>query len=68
MFAGIKKAVEPSKTKTAPLKSKDGEVITDPTKQMERWVEHYLEVYGTERTECNSRFEYHGGAGSHTQY
>ena len=36
--------------KTAPLKTKSGEVITDSNKQMERWVEHYLELYSTENT------------------
>ena len=33
--------------KIAPLKSKTGEIITDGKKQMERWVEHYLELYST---------------------
>ena len=37
-----------TKTKTAPLKSKTGEVITDQCKQLERWVEHYLELYATQ--------------------
>jgi hypothetical protein len=30
------------------LKTKSGENITDRRKQMERWVEHYLEVYSTQ--------------------
>ena len=45
MFDGIKQALGPSVRKTAPLKSKTGNVIIDKTKQMERWVEHYCELY-----------------------
>ena len=48
MYAGIKKAVGPNKRKTAPLKSKRGEVITDKAKQMDRWKEHYAELLSTE--------------------
>ncbi|XP_047116212.1 uncharacterized protein LOC124796165 [Schistocerca piceifrons] len=48
MYDGIKKAIGPTVRKTAPLKSKMGEVITDEGKQMERWVEHYLELYAVE--------------------
>ena len=36
--------------KTAHLKSKDGNIITDRNQQMDRWVEHYLELYSTENT------------------
>ena len=50
MYDGIKKATGPTINKTAPLKTKSGEVITDSNKQMERWVEHYLELYSTENT------------------
>ena len=31
--------------KTAPLKSSTGEVITDKGQQMEKWVEHYSDLY-----------------------
>ncbi|XP_046983193.1 ankyrin repeat and SOCS box protein 2-like [Schistocerca americana] len=48
MYDGIKKAIGPTVRKTAPLKSKTGEVITDEGKQMEHWVEHYLELYAAE--------------------
>ena len=48
MYDGIKTATGPTPTKTAPLKSKTGEVITDQGKQLERWVEHYLELYATQ--------------------
>jgi len=34
----------------ATLKTKTGEIITDPSKQMNRWMEHYLELYATENT------------------
>ena len=53
MYDGIKKATGPTIKKTAQLKTKSGEVITDSNKQMERWVEHYLEVYSTENTITN---------------
>jgi len=36
--------------KDAPLKSKTGEINTDGRKQMERLVEHYLELYSNEHT------------------
>ena len=32
-------------TRTAPLKSATGDTIKDKSKQMERWVEHYSELY-----------------------
>ena len=48
MFQGIKKATGPSINKTAPIKSKTGVVIIDKTKQLERWVEHFSELYSRE--------------------
>ena len=45
MYDGIKKALGPTIKKVAPFKSKEGVTITDKSKQMERWVEHYLELY-----------------------
>ena len=48
MYNGIKQAVGPSVKKVAPLKSKTGDIITDKSKQMERWVEHYLDLYSDE--------------------
>ena len=50
MYDGIKKATGPYAKKTAPLKTKTGEVSTDYNKQMERWVEHYLVQYSREYT------------------
>ena len=48
MFEGIKEATGPKISKTAPIKSKAGTIITDKTKQLERWVEHYSELYSRE--------------------
>ena len=48
MYDGIKQALGPTQKKTAPLKSATGEVIHDRDQQMERWVEHYTEVYARE--------------------
>jgi hypothetical protein len=48
MYEGIKKATGPPSSKTAPLKSKTGVVITDQEKQLQRWVEHYHELYATQ--------------------
>ena len=45
MYDGIKKALGPTLSKTAPLKSSSGEIITDKGQQMERWVEHYSDLY-----------------------
>lgn len=47
-FEGMKKATGPTDSKKAPLKSKAGEFITGGDKQMERLVECYVEIYGTE--------------------
>ena len=48
MFDGIKQALGPTQKKTAPLKSATGEVIQDREQQMERWAEHYTELYAKE--------------------
>ena len=48
MYDGIKQALGPTQKKTAPLKSATGEVIQDREQQMERWVEHYTELYARE--------------------
>ncbi|ROT60751.1 hypothetical protein C7M84_021675 [Penaeus vannamei] len=48
MHDGIKQALGPTQKKSAPLKSTAGEVIQDRAKQMERWVEHYSELYSRE--------------------
>ena len=43
-----------TQTKTAPLKSASGKVITDKGKQMERWVEHYSRLYSRENVVVSS--------------
>ena len=48
MYDGIKTATGPTAFKTAPLKSKAGEIIKDQDNQLKRWVEHYLELYSTQ--------------------
>ena len=48
VYEGIKKAVGPMPKKTAPIKNLNGEVIKDKAEQMERWVEHYSELYSRE--------------------
>jgi hypothetical protein len=45
MYAGIKQSKLPSNTKSSPFKTKPGKIITDRRKQMEGWIEHYLELY-----------------------
>ena len=50
MYDGIKKALGPTQSKTPPLKSSSGEIITDKGQQMERWVEHYSDLYSKENT------------------
>ena len=46
MYKGIKQATGPNVKNV--LKSKTGKIITDGKKQIERWVENYLELYSTE--------------------
>ena len=57
MYDGIKKALGPVQSKTAPLKSSTGEVITDKCQQMERRVEHYSDLYSKENTVSHSALE-----------
>lgn len=57
MYDGIKKALGPVQSKTAPLKSSTGEIITDKGQQMERWVEHYSDLYSKENTVSDSALE-----------
>ena len=48
MYDGIKQALGPTRKKTAPLKSSSGSIIQERDKQMERWVEHYSDLYAQE--------------------
>lgn len=49
MYDGMKKALGPVQSKTAPLKSSTGEAITEKNQQMERWVEHYSDLYSRQK-------------------
>ena len=49
MYAGIKTAIGPTIKKTAPLRSKDGVTLTKRADQMNRWIQHFSDLYGTER-------------------
>ncbi|XP_014788758.1 uncharacterized protein LOC106882555 [Octopus bimaculoides] len=49
MYEGIKKAISPTQSKIALLKSRTGEVIKDERDQQERWVEHYSELYAKKK-------------------
>ena len=42
---------------TAPLKSSSREVITDKGQQMERWVEHYSQLYSRENVVVTSALD-----------
>ena len=57
MSDGMKKAIGPSATNITPLKSTTGDIITDQGKQMERWAEHYKELYLRENTVTDSAVE-----------
>lgn len=57
MYEGIKKALGPTQSKTAPLKTICGEVITDKNKKMERWVEYYSELYSRETIVVSSALD-----------
>ena len=45
MYDGIKQAIGPMQSRIVPLKSSTGDAIKDKSKQMERWVKHYSELY-----------------------
>ena len=59
MYEGIKKAFGPSAIKTAPLKSAEGQITNDRSKQMKRWAEHYQELYLRETTGQHLRVPEH---------
>ena len=52
MYEGIKTG--PSQCKSAPLKSSSGELIKDKGKQMDRWKEHYSNLYSRPSTVSES--------------
>ena len=57
MYDGIKKAVGPTISKSAPLKSQSEDIISDKTKQLEKWLEHYSELYSRENTVSQSALD-----------
>ncbi len=57
MYKGIKKALGRTQSKTAPVMSTSGEVITDKGKQLDRWVEHYSELYSSDNTVATSALD-----------
>ena len=57
MYDSIKKAFGLSATKTAPLKLSAGDIITDWAKQIERWGEHYKELYSRENIVTDAAVE-----------
>ena len=54
MYDCMKKAFGPSATKITPLKSTTSDIITDQSKQMERWAENYQELYSRENNVTDS--------------
>ena len=45
----IKVALGPQPCKVAPIKSKSGDLIHDKKQQLDRWIEHYSDLYSVER-------------------
>ena len=52
MYESIKQATGPRPQTCGVLKTKDGEVITDKSKKLGRWIEHCSELYGSEGDPC----------------
>ena len=48
VYSLMKTALGPEVTKAAPLKSEDGTPIADTQEQLQRWVQHYSNLYSTE--------------------
>ncbi|XP_076036403.1 uncharacterized protein LOC143022188 [Oratosquilla oratoria] len=57
MYDSLKKAFGPSITKIATLKTASVDTITDRGKQMERWAEHYQELYSRENVVTTASVE-----------
>ena len=57
MYEGIKPALGPTQSKTAPIKTTSGEVVTNKGRQMDRWVEHYSELYSRDNTVAASALD-----------
>lgn len=52
MYAGIKAAIGPTAQVSGLLKRKDGSAIDGNAGKLERWIEHYSELYGSEGSVC----------------
>ena len=50
IFEAIKTAIGPSIQTAGVLKKKDGTVSEDQDQKLNRWIERYSELYGTEGT------------------
>ena len=48
LFEQINKAIGPRATSSVPIKAADGSDLTDIKSQLNRWVEHYSELYGSD--------------------
>ena len=57
MYKGIEKAAGPPTSKIARLNVKTDETISDPSQQLDRWVEHYLELYATQNEVSSSALD-----------
>ena len=57
MYDSIIKAVGLTISKSASLKFKSGDIISDKTKQLERWAEHYSKLYSRENTVSQSALD-----------
>nr|XP_014348156.1 PREDICTED: uncharacterized protein LOC106704818 [Latimeria chalumnae] len=53
-YDGIKEALGPTCKKTANLKAKDGTILTDRKEQLDRWTEHYKELYSKDDIICDT--------------
>ena len=54
---GIKKATGTPTSKVIPLKAKTGETISDWSQQLDRLVEHYLELCATQNEVSRSKLD-----------
>jgi hypothetical protein len=52
MYSAIKEATGPVSQSCSVLKHRDGSVITDNSEKLDRWIEHYSELYTGESTVC----------------
>ncbi|XP_076442831.1 uncharacterized protein LOC143281507 [Babylonia areolata] len=57
MYDGMKKAFGPCVNKIAPLKSASSTIITDRSNQVDRWAEHYQELYSRENIVADAAAE-----------